>query len=142
MESVCLHRMANQELEKELLEEKMKEEEMEAKIRTLRKERKKARLIKDKHIDDFSSQPPSKKTRTKEQEPRTSETTPRVNTIRLTNLRALDNNKVYEGETITNFDIENTDWDKVQADHKEKLGCAAMCTYNFYRVSVDFLYFR
>ena len=41
-------------------------------------------------------------------------------TERLENLRRIPD-KVYEGETIEDFEIHTTDWDKVLSEHKEKL---------------------
>ena len=176
-------RMGNQEseireLEKELLEEKKIEEELENRIRKLRKERNKARLrnentnarkkqktsetnyisirevwtctkprkvkFAETETDRDTTENPSKRTRTDEYKPehtqsppvsssttrspqkRTPSRTNRMegkitkNEIHLTNLRRVED-RIFEGQAITDFEVHVTDWDKVLEEHKIRL---------------------
>ena len=131
------------ELEKELLEEKKMNEEFEEKVRVLRKARNKARLKTEKEsqpkkrmkMEDSSYisiretwGPPPRPTRFPEKtkaeknpenpNKQRNEKKPRLE--RLTNAHRIED-KVIEGEEITEYEIITTDWDEVIKQHKERL---------------------
>ena len=126
------------ELEKELLEDKKKDEEFEIKLRQLRKQRNKGRLQTEKNkptkrqkMDDNTyvsirniwGQPkpsaPGKQKLNTDKETEEQQTKKHKGET-LTNLTTVEN-KVWEGETITEFEIMETDWDKVLKEHHERL---------------------
>ena len=137
-------RIGNEEtklLEKEIEEEKKIEEELEKKVRTMRKERNKMRLTTDRN------QPARKRQKMEDtdyisirehwgppkilapkkvsyQETENLETDQPMKRLRKTehleNIRRIDD-KIIEGETITEFDIITVDWDRVITEHKERL---------------------
>ena len=129
------------EWEKELRKEKEAEEKMEERIRLLRKNRNKERLKTEKNtqprkkrkteesyisIRSVWGPPPPKapnknKNVAEDGEKESNFKKRKVETDRLTNIRRIED-KVYTGETIEDFEIEEKrDWDKVLKDHAEKL---------------------
>ena len=137
------------EWEKQLKDEKEKEDEVESRIRKLRKQKNKARLVtetnkptnKRQKIDDtnyisirdtwgppITSAPRKNKPENDidiETEKETASKKHRIeketsHTIFLTNNRRIED-KVIEGETITDFVIEEIDWDKHLKEHRERL---------------------
>ena len=127
------------EWEKEIRKEKEYEERMEEKIRILRKDRNKERLRTEKSTqprkkrkteDSYISirsvwgPPPSKapiKNVAEDIEKEKFSKKRRVETEIITNVKRIDD-KIYEGETIVDFEIEEKrDWDKVVKEHTERL---------------------
>ena len=129
------------ELEKEMKEEKAKDEAIEKEIRDLRKERNRARLITEKNgadkkrrkIDEeqfisirkiWGPPPPAAPEKRKETEKNETEKKKRKMEIeigeKITNLRTVEN-AVVEGLTITDFEIEVVDWEKVLQEHQERV---------------------
>ena len=126
------------EYEKELRDEKSKEEEFERKLREMRKERNKARLKNERNTN-----PPPKRQKTDEdrfisirttwttapkkekREPERQETRKRQKLEKEThtNIRRVED-KVWEGETLTDFDIIVTteeEWEVHLREHQTKL---------------------
>ena len=130
------------EYEKELRIEKEKDEKLEKEIRTMRKERNRARLITEKNhrptkrmktdegnyisIRKVWGYPkptaPEKKRNSDDVQVEKRNDKKRKIEIgeRLSNIQRVED-KVYEGEEIRNFTIEKTDWDKVLREHRERL---------------------
>ena len=132
---------ALREIQKEMREEKEQEEEIEKKIRELRKKRNKERLITEKNKmtnkrqkineDKYISirekwghpQPTSPRKKKMEENP---EEIPNKKVRKNTQIEVLTNlrripDKVIEGTTITDFEIEITDWEKRLEDHKNRI---------------------
>ena len=127
---------ALKEIEKEIREEKIMEEKIESKIRDLRKKRNKERLITEKNTtrkrqkvteDKYISirdkwGPPThsapKKNQRNEIPEETTRKKMRVEPIELNNLRRIPD-RVVEGETITEFEIETIDWEKHLEEHRK-----------------------
>ena len=128
------------ELEKEVLEEKRMDEEIEEKVRNLRKARNKARLKTEKETsiqpkkklkmedsttiairDVWGHPPPTAPEKDKKRkDSENSSKTKRARIETLTNAHRIED-KVVEGEQITEFEIITTDWDEVLKQHKERL---------------------
>ena len=135
------------ELEKEIKIEKEKEDIIEMKIRNLRKEKNKARLITEKNHQPRKKQkldetnyisirnswgpPPTSVPRKKEAEEHIerNRNNKRRKVEHLTNIRRIED-KIVEEEEITEFEVEKVDWDKVLKDHKERLSTfSQLCSY-------------
>ena len=128
------------ELEKEMRVEKAKEEEFERKVRKLRKERNKLRLISEKNqpaknrlkVDENNEfvsirenwgapkVTASKKHQQREYNEHRNGNKRRRLEEKLTNIKQIEN-AVFEGETITDFELEEIDWEKHIAEHKSRL---------------------
>ena len=126
------------ELEKEILKEKKMDEEIEEKVRNLRKARNKARLKTEKEtsmqpkkkmkmedsttiaIRDIWGHPPPTAPEKNKRDPENSPKNKRAKIERLTNAHRIED-KIIEGEQITEFEILTTDWDEVLKQHKERL---------------------
>ena len=144
--SCCLPRLVTRlgdreseikEFEKEILEERKADEIIEEKIRNLRKKNNKARLQTETHktqkkrkisentyinIREVWGQPPP--TAPKKNKNNNSEETEHKNkkkrmNERLTNIKTTNN--IIEGETITEFEVIETDWEKHLKEHYERL---------------------
>ena len=125
-------------LEEELRKEKKIEDEIEAKVRALRKERNKARLLTDNNkpnkrqkidtenyisVREVWGPPTSTAPKKKKIETEKIERNKKIRIgEKLENLVRIED-KVYEGETLEEgqFEIQTVDWDKVLKEHKERL---------------------
>ena len=128
--------------EKELREEKLRDDEFEEKVRELRKNRNKARLIKEKNppskrqkLDENKyitirktwgpppNSAPRKNTYEKLENENKQNKKPRIENEIIKNIRTIEN-KIIEGETIRNFEIIETskeEWENHINEHKKKL---------------------
>ena len=130
------------EYEKELRIEKEKDEKLEKEIRAMRKERNRARLVTEKNnrpnkklkTNDenyvsirqvwgppTTTAPNKNKSIENEQEEKRDHKKRKIEAgERITNVRRVED-RAFEGEEITDFEIEKTDWDRVLREHKEWL---------------------
>ena len=127
------------QIEKELKEEKRIDDEIEEKIRTLRKAKNKTRLVTEKNTSNKrqkldnteyvslrdtwgpppTSAPVKNKNRLEEEENIRNNKKMRTE-ITLTNIRRIED-RVIEGETITEFEIEEVDWEMRLQEHRDRL---------------------
>ena len=125
------------EFEKEILEERKADEVIEEKIRNLRKKNNKARLQTENHkiqkkrkisentyinIREVWGQPPStapRKNKNDNNEETEHQNKKKRLNERLTNIKTTNN--IIEGETITEFEVIETDWEKHLKEHYERL---------------------
>ena len=126
-------------IEKELRDEKKLEDEIEARIRTLRKEKNKARITSDRPVakkrmkidsttyvsirETWGPPPPTapkKKQLVQEKEDGNEKKRLRKDTERLTNIKRIED-KIIEGESITDFEIVTVDWEERLKEHRRIL---------------------